>query len=141
MSERHRGQPAFEPTEQQKKMVEALVGYGIPQVEICNLILNPYSNKPISPPTLRRAFRREIDQGDIKVKAIVGQFMIATILGRNLPEDFDGKPINDERARARLLELFCKARLKWDETINMKHDGVKDGAPFVFKITNAESKL
>jgi hypothetical protein len=38
---------AFNPTAEQRGNVEAMIGYGIPEAEICNLIKNPATGKPI----------------------------------------------------------------------------------------------
>src|SRR5258705_4365056 len=41
-----RGRPAFQPSEEQRCIVEAMVGFGIPEAEICGLIRNA-NGKPI----------------------------------------------------------------------------------------------
>jgi hypothetical protein len=54
------GQPAFEPTKEQRAMVRMAVGNRIPQAEICTALLNPHSGKPIDDNTFRKAFAGEI---------------------------------------------------------------------------------
>jgi hypothetical protein len=63
----------FEPTEEQRKTVRAMSGYGVPQDDIATLL-------EIDPKTLRRHFRRELDRGSIEATAKVGQslFRMAT---------------------------------------------------------------
>jgi hypothetical protein len=41
------GSPAFQPTEEQRKNVEVLAGFGIPEEDIC-LIVRDRNDKPIS---------------------------------------------------------------------------------------------
>jgi hypothetical protein len=74
------GQPAFQPTEEQRKNVEILVGLGIRQEDICQLVRDR-NDKPISVPTLEKHFRKEIDTGAMKANAMVGSFVMATIRG------------------------------------------------------------
>ncbi|MFT8245539.1 hypothetical protein [Roseomonas sp. BN140053] len=64
---------AFQPTEEQRKTVRAMSGYGVPQDDIATLL-------EIDPKTLRRHFRRELDRGSIEATAKVGQslFRMAT---------------------------------------------------------------
>jgi len=38
----------FNPTAEQRGNVEAMIGYGIPETEICLLIKNPATGKPIN---------------------------------------------------------------------------------------------
>jgi hypothetical protein len=63
-----RGRPegsGFKPTDEQRKLVESLAGYGITEVEISKLVVNPQTNAPISPVTLRKCFRDELDRGHV----------------------------------------------------------------------------
>jgi hypothetical protein len=51
---------AFEPTEKDRGLVAAAVRVGVPEDEICALVINPETRRPLSPKTLRRCFRAEI---------------------------------------------------------------------------------
>jgi hypothetical protein len=137
---RGRGRPAFVPTDEQRRNVEAMVGFGIPEAEICNLIRNPENGKPIDEKTLRKHFKDEIAQGAVKVKLIVGQFMVASILGREVPAGAGMMPLKDERARAKLASLFAKARMGWRETVVNRHEN-KHGKPFIVQIGKNDGKL
>jgi hypothetical protein len=53
-----RGRPAYQPSEEQRRIVEAMVGFGIPEAEICGLIRNA-NGRPIDEKTLRKHFRDE----------------------------------------------------------------------------------
>lgn len=44
-------------------MVEMLAGFVMPEEDIVRLIINPETGQPISPVTLRRHFRKELDKG------------------------------------------------------------------------------
>jgi AraC-like DNA-binding protein len=50
------GRPRYTPDAQTRRLVEALAAHGVPQKDIARTV-------EISAPTLRRAFRREIDRG------------------------------------------------------------------------------
>jgi len=94
--------------------VKTLTRLGIPQTEICRLVTNPQTGKPLDPKSLRKHFALEIRTGAVELKLLVGRFVVATILG--LPPPPGTTAITDERARARLAILFLKTRMGWRET-------------------------
>ena len=65
---------AFEPTEEQRRTVRAMSGYGIPQDDIAVLL-------DVDPKTLRKHFRRELSRGSVEATAKVAQtlFHMATV--------------------------------------------------------------
>ena len=107
-----RGRPAFQPTTEQRRNVEVMVGLGIPEEKIC-LVVRDRRDKPICRNTLRKHFQKELETGATKLNAKVGHFMVATIFGVRPPEGTT--PITDERVRGRLGELYLRARLGWRE--------------------------
>jgi hypothetical protein len=76
-SPRARGRPPHQPTEQARKTVEAMAGFGIPQFDIARMI-------GISAETLRLHYGAELDTGGIKANAAVAKnlFRIAQGTGR-----------------------------------------------------------
>lgn len=58
----------YHPTQEQRDLVKAMAGYKIAEDEICLLVINPKSKRPISPMTLRKHFRDELDTGFISGK-------------------------------------------------------------------------
>lgn len=58
--------PAHSPTEEQRKTVEAMCGYGIPEVDIARVL-------DIDPKTLRKHYRRELDTAFVHANARVAQ--------------------------------------------------------------------
>src|SRR5215831_12905943 len=107
-----RGRPAFQPTDEQRKNVEVMVGVGITEENI-RLVVRDRRDKPISRTSLRKHFKRELETGATKLNAQVGNFMVSTIFGAKPPNGVT--PIRDERVRGRLGELFLKTRLGWRE--------------------------
>jgi hypothetical protein len=61
----------FAPTSDQRGNVEAMTGFGISQEEICRLIHNPETGKPIDKKTLELHFADEIATGQTKANATV----------------------------------------------------------------------
>ena len=96
--------PAFKPTAEQRESVELMISYGAPEAEICLLIKNPETGKPIEVETLREHFASEIDTGATKLKSLLGNRMVAAMLGRD-------SGLTDELTQAKLLMLF--AELGW----------------------------
>jgi hypothetical protein len=60
------GRPRFAPSEEQRRMVRAMAGYGVPQDDIALVV-------KCSSPTLRRRFRQELDVAVIEANARVAQ--------------------------------------------------------------------
>ena len=58
--------PPFTPTDEQRRMVRALSGFGVPHDDIGRIV-------KCSPPTLRRRFRDELDLGSAEANAKVAQ--------------------------------------------------------------------
>ncbi|WP_052403015.1 hypothetical protein [Muricoccus aerilatus] len=63
----------FQPTEEQRRTVRVMAGFGIPQPDIATLL-------EIDPKTLRVHFRRELDRGSVEATVKVAQtlFQMAT---------------------------------------------------------------
>ena len=107
------GRKAFVPKPEQRAIVRTLTRLGIPQTEICRLVTNPQTGKPLDPKSLRKHFALEIRIGAVELKFLVGRFIFATILGLPPPGT---TAITDERVRARFAILFAKTRMGWRET-------------------------
>jgi hypothetical protein len=95
------GRPAFRPTDEQRRQVEAMVGYGIPEAQIALLIINPQTNRPIDEKTLRRHFRDEIDRGQVKANAAVAQSLFKLATSGNVTAAI----------------FWIKTRMGWKETV------------------------
>ena len=70
------GQPPFEPTKEQRRMVSILAGVGRPHKEIATLVINPRIRKPIDDVTLRLRFPEELCQAKAKVSLILGTSLL-----------------------------------------------------------------
>ena len=57
---------SFTPTDEQRRMVRALSGYGVPHDDIALIV-------KCSPPTLRKRFREDLDLGSAEATAKVAQ--------------------------------------------------------------------
>ena len=60
------GRKPFAPTEDQRRMVRAMAGFGVPHDDIALIV-------KCSPPTLRKRFRHELDVATIEVNTRVAQ--------------------------------------------------------------------
>jgi hypothetical protein len=109
----------FAPTIEQRGNVEAMTGFGIPQEEICRLIHNPETGKPIDKKTLELHFRDEIETGTTKANATVGRFIYATITGA--PGGVDYPP-----GRIDLAKYWAASRMGWKSTTVHRHEGMID---------------
>jgi len=123
---------AFEPTAEQSENVELLIGFGIPETDICRIIKNPESGKAIDPKTLRKYFKEEIAAGATQLKLLAGKRIAATMLGRH-------GGIKDPRTEATLLIFFAKTRMGLREVSIHAHTGLAGGDPI--EIRHAEDDL
>jgi hypothetical protein len=104
MAKGHKGQPPFEPTDQQRAMVEQFTAVGMTEAQICMLTINPSSGKPITPKTLRKFFRTELDTGGLKANAKVSSNMFKMATGEGKHAFNAGK-----------YWLNCRAPEQWSE--------------------------
>jgi hypothetical protein len=131
------GRPPFEPTDEQRRNVEIMVGLGIPQESIC-VMTRDKKDQPITEATLRKRFNKEVAQGQAKLNATVGNFMVATILGREPPPGIT--PITDPKIRASFAELFARTRMGWQTTVKNEIANA-DNRPFVYVANKTDAKL
>jgi hypothetical protein len=75
------GQPPFKATPEQRRHVELLSGFGLTQAQIAQLVLNPYSGKPIDDKTLRAHFAEELAAGPAKLNSRVAQTLYQKATG------------------------------------------------------------
>ena len=139
---RTRGRPRFEPSEEQRRNVDIMTGLGIRQEHICAMVRD-HRDRPISDRTLRKYFKKEIEQASARLCAQMGNFIVATAFG--LPPPPGVKPITDEKVRASFAELFAAARMDWRRTVRNEHANPvgPDGKPvaFVYQANKTDSKL
>jgi len=107
------GRKTFVPTAEQRGNVKVLAGLGMPQEQICRLVTNPQTGKPLDVKSLRKHFRPEIETAEIKLHALMGNFTSATILGTAPPAGT--RAIDNQHARASLLKFFARTRMGWKE--------------------------
>ena len=75
------GSGGFKPTPEQRVMVEQCCGYRMPEEEICLLIKNPSTNRPISPMTLRKYFADEVRTGYSNLRQRIMAASVRSALG------------------------------------------------------------
>lgn len=94
--------PSFEPTDEERKLVEQMTSCGIPQESQCLVIRDGIDDK-----TLRKHFRRELDTAATKANtAVAGTLFTKAMSG-------------DTTA----LIWWTKTRMKWSERQEIEHTG------------------
>jgi hypothetical protein len=117
----------FEPTKEQRKNVEAMVGFGVSETEIARLIKNPETGEPIDAKTLRKYFSEEIDTGFTKANARVAESMYEMAT----KGDTSGPKLG-------AAAFWLARRAGWKETSTHEHVG-KDGD--AIRIDDARARL
>jgi hypothetical protein len=104
------GRPEFEPTDAERKQVEALSGYGLPIDQIAVLVRDG-----IHVETLRKHFATELQSGKAKANAQVGKTLFQKVMA------------GDTTAAI----WWSKTQMRWAETQKHELTGA-DGAPLEF---------
>jgi len=111
--------PAHKPDPAVRRQVEALAGYGVPEAEIAGVV-------GISPKTLRKHYRDELDHGHVKANAKVAENLYRKATG--------------EGREAVIAAIFwLKTRAGWKET-SVQELAAKDDKPLVIFRTIIEPK-
>jgi hypothetical protein len=95
------GRPPHVPTDQTRRQVEMMAGYGIPQPQIALSI-------GISDETLRKYYRREFDLGIIEANAKVAEMLFRQVT---------------EEGNTTAAIWWTKARMGWRERTGTEHSG------------------
>ncbi len=94
------GRPAFEPTDHERKQVEAMSGYGLPIEQIAVLVRDG-----IDTDTLRKHFAQELISGKAKANAQVGKTLFQKVMA------------GDTTA----MIWWTKTQMRWAETHRLEH--------------------
>ena len=95
------GRRAHKPDPAQRRQVEAMAAYGIPEIDIAPVL-------GIDPKTLRKHYREELDLGETKANAQVAGFLFNSARSGNVTAQI----------------FWLKTRARWHETpTEVKHSG------------------
>ena len=110
--------PQFQPTDEDRALVEQLAAFGIP-VESMTLFVKDKAGKSISEKTLRKHFAKELDQGELKANVKVAQTLFK-------------KAISGDTTS---MIFWLKTRARWKESPQRVELTGKDGGPVEQKTT------
>ena len=113
------GRPAFEPTDAERKQVEAMSGYGLPIEQIAVLV-----RKGIDADTLRKHFADELIAGKAKANGQVGRTLFQKAMG------------GDTTA----MIWWSKTQMRWSETQKHEVSG-QNGGPIQIIAATADERL
>ena len=95
------GRRRHQPDPSQRRQVEALAAYGIPAIDIAQVI-------GVDPKTLRKCYRQELDLGETKANAQVAGFLFNAAKNGNVTAQI----------------FWLKTRARWKEApTELKHFG------------------
>jgi hypothetical protein len=113
------GRPAFEPTDAERKQVEAMSGYGLPIEQIAILIRDG-----IDADTLRKHFSTELQSGKAKANAQVGKTLFQKVMA------------GDTTAAI----WWSKTQMRWSETQKHEVSG-QNGGPIQIVAATTDERL
>jgi hypothetical protein len=109
------GRRAHQPDPAQRRQVEAMAAYGIPETDISRVV-------GIDPKTLRKCYREELDLGETKANAQIAGFLFNSAKNGNVTAQI----------------FWLKTRARWKETpTEQRHSGAL-GTYDLSKLTDAE---
>jgi len=95
------GRRAHKPDPAQRRQVEAMAAYGIPEYDIARALA-------VDPKTLRKHYREELDLGETKANAQVAGYLFNAAKNGNVTAQI----------------FWLKTRAKWRETpVELRHSG------------------
>ena len=95
------GRRAHKPDPAQRRQVEAMAAYGIPEIDIAAVL-------GVDPKTLRKHYREELDLGETKANAQVAGFLFNSARSGNVTAQI----------------FWLKTRARWRETpTELRHSG------------------
>src|SRR5690348_6679565 len=95
------GRRAHKPDPASRRQVEAMAGYGIPEIDIARVV-------GVDPKTLRKHYRDELDMGETKANAQVAGFLFNAARSGNVTAQI----------------FWLKTRARWRETpTELRHSG------------------
>jgi hypothetical protein len=95
------GRRAHKSDPSQRRHVEAMAAYGIPEIDISRVI-------GVDPKTLRKHYREELDLGETKANAQVAGFLFSAAKNGNVTAQI----------------FWLKTRARWRESpVELKHSG------------------
>ena len=113
--------PAHQPDDVQRRQVEALAGYGVPEAEIAALV-------GVDAKTLRKHYRHELDHGHSKANAKVAENLYHMALGQG-------------REAVTAAIFWLKARARWKEVSIHEHGGGPDNPVNIRVIERIENVI
>lgn len=122
--------PSFQPTAEQRELVEQLAAFGIPQDDIANFIKGK-NGEPITERTLRKYFRAELDSGEVKANV-----KVAKGLYKNATTPTDTHPGGNPTSQI----FWLKTRGRWKETPQQVEVTGKNGGPMEQRTTVVDEK-
>jgi hypothetical protein len=113
------GRPPHDPTPAERRQVEAMAGYGVPEADIARVI-------GVDPKTLRKHYRDELDLGHVKANAAVAESLFRKATG-------------DGRQSVTAAIFWLKTRAGWRKTSVHAHAHVD--APVEIILTGPDVDL
>lgn len=108
----HSGPKALKPTREERELVEAMSGYGVPHDNIAALVRDGISHDSLS-----KHFPNELKRGKAKANARVGRTLFQKAIGGDVTS----------------MIWWTKTQMRWAETQKIQHTG-NDGDPISIEI-------
>lgn len=114
------GRPAYKPTPAHREIVKVAAAMGFTQVQICKLIRHGPKMNPITVPTLKKYFARQLADGSLEANFTVGSklFELAT-----------------KKDNLGAMVFWLKNRAGWSDARVLKGEGPNESIPITGQVT------
>ncbi len=121
------GRKPFQPTDEDRRVVTSLAGFGAQHEYIATQVINPQTGKPLTAKTLRVHFRAELDSAAGRTNALVAQSLFKHATGTG-------------KGAVAAAIFWMKVRAGWKEPAQGIELTGKDGGPVEQRTTVVDEK-
>ncbi len=121
------GRKPFVPTDEDRKLVLSLAGFGAPHEYIAERVHNPQTGKALGVVSLRKYFRKELDSGKDQANTLVAQSLFRHATGSG-------------KGAVTAAIFWMKTQAGWKEPPQGVELTGKDGGPVEQRTTVVDEK-
>ena len=105
----------FQPTDEQRRTVLSMTGFGIPVEDIAKVIINPNTNSSICKQTMYNYFKTEIETGHVKANSKVAESLYKQAIDGNTTASIWWTKTRMGWKETNVHEVGGELKISWDE--------------------------
>ena len=105
----------FQPTDDQRRTVLSMTGFGIPVEDIAKVIINPNTKSPICKQTMYTYFKTELETGHVKANSKVAESLYKQAIDGNTTASIWWTKTRMGWKETNVHEVGGELKISWDE--------------------------